>query len=88
MQPKDMLRNFATLALDKGRQFAKTHGRPLGDKLAEKLSKAGVDRGLLQEPLSLDDIIARLKALRDSGGISVEDFKKLKQQVRERFAKK
>ncbi len=87
MLRKDQLHHFAALALDKGRELAKKHGRPLGDKLAEKLSKAGVERGLLQEPLSLEDILARLKALRNSGGITAEDFAKLKQQVRERFSK-
>ncbi len=88
MDRRDLLLNIANLARKKGSELARKHGRPLGEKLAKKLSEAGVERGMLQDPLSLDDIIARLQALRNNGGISSKDFAKLKQLLRERFSRK
>ncbi len=83
---KRLLFTALTNALKKkGMQLAVKHGRPLGDKLAAHLSKAGVERGLLQEPLDLDAITERLRALRASGALSKEDLLSLTRQLKEHF---
>lgn len=83
-----LLVHMATLAKRHGKEFAQRHGRPLGEKLATKLSNVGVKRGLLDEPLDLDEVLRRLKAVRDAGGISREDFANLAREVKERMRNK
>lgn len=85
---RELFAQLRLLAVKQGVNLARKHGRPLGEKLAAKLSKVGVERGLLDGPLDLDAVLLRLKALRDSGRLSKEDFANLAREVRERLKNK
>lgn len=92
MNQRDLFSKLAAAARKQGQKLAADYGRPLGDKLAARLSKAGVERGLLQEPLDLESLLQRLKQLRDSGGISDKELgelvRLLKQQFLQRFGRR
>jgi len=85
MNRRELFQKLAATAKDQGRRLLARHGRPLGDKLAARLSRAGVERGLLEAPLDMDEIVRRLKQLRESGAISGDEMRELLRQLKEHF---
>ena len=88
MDPRTVLQQLAAAAKEQGKALAAKHGRPLGEALAARLSKAGVERGLLREPLNLDAVLARLQHLRSSGALDKEELRSLTRALREQCAKR
>jgi len=71
------------MAREQGRKLASRHGRPLGEKLAAQLSRIGIERGLLQQPLDLDALLKRLRELHASGAISSEQLRDLGKKIKD-----
>ena len=55
--------------------------RPLGEKAAAAASRAARERGYAGPDLSLDEVLARLKAMRDSGELSLEEFLRRREEI-------
>lgn len=91
MNRRTLFTALSGVVRDQGRKLAARHGRPLGEKLAARLSSIGIERGLLQQPLDLDALLKRLRELHASGAISSEELrdlgKKLKDHALDRFRK-
>lgn len=87
MDRRALFTRLASLAREQvkehGGKLASKHGRPLGEKLAAHLSRVGVEKGLLQQPLDLDAIMRRLKELRASGAISGDELRELAKQLKD-----
>lgn len=85
MNRRTLFSALAAAAKDQGLKLLAKHGRPLGDKLAARLSKAGVERGLLTEPLDMNALLQRIKELRASGALNAEDARRLGKQIKDHF---
>lgn len=96
MTRNDLLKHFALLAKDKVIEAAHEHGKPLakkvlrpaGEKIMEHASKRAMDKGLIKDPVNLDQMIETLKAQYNAGLISKENFQKLKDAVIREFGPK
>ncbi|THB71948.1 MAG: SHOCT domain-containing protein [Desulfovibrio sp.] len=89
MQRRDVWSLLARAAREKGGEAARKAGntvltkvaRPLGERLAASVSKTAMERGYTDRPVDLDELLHRLKELRDNGSLSKEEFLRRKEEI-------
>ncbi|MGE4299176.1 MAG: hypothetical protein AB7E47_14255 [Desulfovibrionaceae bacterium] len=82
-----MLEKSLRALLAKARVRGRKAARLLGEKLVARASAIACEKGLAERPITLDEALRQLDALR-AQGLSREDFARLKDVLRARYGKR
>ena len=92
MARDDRFADMKAALLDKGLELGRTIrdkvAKPLGDKFAAKVSKAAMEKGALDRPLTFDEMMALLKRMHAEGKLNPAEFAKHKDEILKTFGKK